>query len=509
MSLVLSVRFPHRRYHATAWDQAANNGQVEWPPSPWRLTRALLAVGLTRHPELSTDAVVDAVRLLGAPPTYYVPPTRPGHTRHYLPKITQRTGNNDTELTLDSYVSIDPADALVIAWPDAEPTEQQLSILTDLFRSLPYLGRAESLVDASLVTTMPDPDAWHGTVWRPHPQGMQRLLCPTPEATLDQLHTTTHQMRKARRLVPEGAQWQSYEERDPAPERVFLGSAGAAPADLPSSDTGVAIMRWRFESPAPFEAVNAIQATARLRGLVMRETKPAGQREDAASDDLAAPEPIAGRDAELISGHVSDPDRQHSHAHWLWLDAGGRLTDLVLWVPAALSDETARRIQKAVYRFGLSMRPGDYVPPGFVPGDLNLAGWGGADHVVDLMDLTTPGADGTIWRSATPHLIGRLGKKNQSLESLALEHVRRELSFRVENPPAITSLTLEERPADGRPVPASRYRQRHWGHRFRKGQRNVPAVWLRVEFDRPLPLQILTLGPQSHFGFGRLVPTAH
>ena len=128
---------------------------------------------------------------------------------------------------------------------------------------------------------------------------------------------------------------------------------------------------------------------------------------------------------------------------------------------------------------------------------------------MDLMGLATSGADGTIWRSATPHRIGRLGKKNQSLESLALEHVRRELSFRVENPPAITSLTLDERPADGRPVPASRYRQRHWGHRFRKGQRNLPAVWLRVEFDEPLPLQILTLGPQSHFGFGRLVPTAH
>ena len=72
---------------------------------PAELTRALLAVGLTRHPELSPDAVVDAVRLLGAPPTYYVPPTRPGHTRHYLPKITQRTGNNDTELTLDSYAA--------------------------------------------------------------------------------------------------------------------------------------------------------------------------------------------------------------------------------------------------------------------------------------------------------------------------------------------------------------------------------------------------------------------
>jgi CRISPR-associated protein Csb2 len=42
----LRLRFPGGRYHATPWGHHVNEGQVEWPPSPWRLLRALME----RHP---------------------------------------------------------------------------------------------------------------------------------------------------------------------------------------------------------------------------------------------------------------------------------------------------------------------------------------------------------------------------------------------------------------------------------------------------------------------------
>jgi CRISPR-associated protein Csb2 len=41
----LLLRFPSRRYHGTPWGHHVNEGQIEWPPSPWRLLRALLATG--------------------------------------------------------------------------------------------------------------------------------------------------------------------------------------------------------------------------------------------------------------------------------------------------------------------------------------------------------------------------------------------------------------------------------------------------------------------------------
>jgi CRISPR-associated protein Csb2 len=41
--LALAIRFPAGRFHATPWGRHVNEGAAEWPPSPWRLLRALVA----------------------------------------------------------------------------------------------------------------------------------------------------------------------------------------------------------------------------------------------------------------------------------------------------------------------------------------------------------------------------------------------------------------------------------------------------------------------------------
>ena len=48
----LAFRFPLGRYHANPWDRAVNEGATEWPPSPWRILRALVATWHTRWPDL-------------------------------------------------------------------------------------------------------------------------------------------------------------------------------------------------------------------------------------------------------------------------------------------------------------------------------------------------------------------------------------------------------------------------------------------------------------------------
>jgi len=42
--LALSFTFPGGRYHATPWGRHVNEADLEWPPSPWRIVRALIAV---------------------------------------------------------------------------------------------------------------------------------------------------------------------------------------------------------------------------------------------------------------------------------------------------------------------------------------------------------------------------------------------------------------------------------------------------------------------------------
>ena len=40
---IIKLNFPAGRMHATPWGRHVNEGAVEWPPSPWRILRALVA----------------------------------------------------------------------------------------------------------------------------------------------------------------------------------------------------------------------------------------------------------------------------------------------------------------------------------------------------------------------------------------------------------------------------------------------------------------------------------
>ena len=87
MSTTLAIRFPLGRYHANPWDRAVNEGATEWPPSPWRLLRALVATWHTRWPGLPAsilDGLLDSLTdpaLIPHPPhdsgTHPALPARP------------------------------------------------------------------------------------------------------------------------------------------------------------------------------------------------------------------------------------------------------------------------------------------------------------------------------------------------------------------------------------------------------------------------------------------------
>ena len=55
--LAVGLKFPAGRFHATPWGRHVNEGAPEWPPSPWRLLRALLAVWKIRSAQLSEQQV--------------------------------------------------------------------------------------------------------------------------------------------------------------------------------------------------------------------------------------------------------------------------------------------------------------------------------------------------------------------------------------------------------------------------------------------------------------------
>ena len=62
MPLYISIRFLTGRAHLHHWHAHHSDGKVDWPPSPWRLLRALVAAagtGLTSLPEPLDERLSD------------------------------------------------------------------------------------------------------------------------------------------------------------------------------------------------------------------------------------------------------------------------------------------------------------------------------------------------------------------------------------------------------------------------------------------------------------------
>ena len=82
--LVVQLRFPAGRYHATPWGRNVNEGVVEWPPSPYRLARALIDVCRRRRPDWNDHRLFAVLGSLEKPMGFRLPPAAASHTRSYL-----------------------------------------------------------------------------------------------------------------------------------------------------------------------------------------------------------------------------------------------------------------------------------------------------------------------------------------------------------------------------------------------------------------------------------------
>ena len=469
MSTTVAFRFPLGRYHATPWDRNVNEGAVEWPPSPWRILRTLVATWYTRWPELPAPVLDGLLDALGDPPAYRTPPAAPGHTRHYLPDLNHIRGETgQTDLTLDPYLWV-PRDAeLLVRW-DADLAEEQREVLAKLVELVPYLGRAESVCEARLVDADPLVDA---TWWRPSASGARtvRLLAPTRPVQRAVLELSTVEVRRRRRTVPMGTTWITY-GCEPAP--VVSKAARAEP--IPSQVTAV---RYAIVSRAPMASTQGVLLAEEVRRRVIRALD-GGRRE------------VVGYGRALTD---------HQHAHWLPLPAArddGTLGSVLVWVPAGLTGEEVARIAATRMRHLPGRRGGDdgYEIKGFPEMDLLLQAAGPVGMVAP--ELCGPARQ---WRSLTPYLPVRHRKPmRETLDDYLANDVATELRYR-----GLPSATVARRhPEDGLPdrwaLPFRRYRIRD---RLSEGR---PGLGLVLTFAEEVHGP-LVLGQLSHFGFGLFTP---
>ncbi len=477
MATTIAIRFPLGRYHATPWDRSANEGATEWPPSPWRLLRALVATWYTRWPDLPAaelDALLDA---LGDPPSYRTPPSASAHSRHYLPDLDHSKGETGgTALTLDAFLSVPKSEELLVRWETDLPIAQR-EVLAKLVELLPYIGRADSVCDARLLDVDEAPDS---TWWQPGTAGSRqaRLLAASRPVSRPALEISTVDVRRSRHTLPLGSEFVPYST---------YGRPLVQP--WPKTETpSVEALRFAVTGTAPLLSANGVllaDEAHRIGGGLLESRKI----------DDARRRLLLGTDG-AASGH--------QHAHWIPIAdsdrRGAAVRSLVLWVPCRLLPSevaTIIELREMSGKRGRRAAGGSYEVPGFPETRLLFQAAGTIDQVAP--ELARPARR---WRSLTPYLPVR-HRKAESLGDYLTSDITAELGYRDQfrdvAAPVVTATDTDWKLPDRWSREFRRYRLRE-----RLGNAR-PGLGLRLEFAQEVRGPLL-LGQLSHFGYGIFVP---
>ena len=478
----ISLRFLTGRFHATPWGRHVNEGVVEWPPSPWRLLRALIAVARRARPAGVTEEHLQRlVRALSTSPQFYLPPATSAHTRHY-------DQANDGVKFFDTFVAVAPGQRIVCQWPDAELSEDDRKALAALLAALNTFGRAESWCEAELVngeSSVPmncQPLSMGDSLSGCEPV---RVLLPdeTTDDLLKVLTIETGEMRGGKMLDPPGARWVTYARQGNA-----LTPRRTAPKQSSSQQPKVTIARYVLDSAV----LPLIKDTLILAELIRFEVlRQRGGVIVNAAKRASHSKALTGK---TIYG---TPLETHEHAHYLPTDedGDGRLDHLTVWAPMGFSAED----QEALGQLTAIKRRDNQSNVW-----LTLAGLGTAEQFAKFDQTESMFQHWTRWRSMTPFSLPRFanrgGGKPPRPRDLPEAQLVRELTLRG-LPEPVSIKRTDGYEAGGRPM--VRWLEFHT-RRF-KGDEGFGLAGFELEFAEPVAGP-LALGFGSHFGLGLFLP---
>jgi len=516
----LKIRFPGGRYHATPWGHHVNEGLIEWPPSPWRLLRALIACGFSSQGWTEIPPVAGQLinKLACVLPSYRLPVASAAHSRHFMPYIEGKT--QKTTLVFDTWANVGDGE-LLIHWP-CELTAEETALLGQLASALGYLGRSESWVEAELLSegqidcnAFPHRDGAHPgrqfeqmplmaaippeqyREWQrqqaetaltafPLPEGnrkpsakllrdRERAIAPYPPDLLSCLTKDTAWWKQQGWSQPPGAQRVLYWRRGDAlqvgvplsPKRPHYSTVTTMLLSLTTPSGN--------RSALPSLTRTLPQAELFHRAIVGRLGK---------GHEICCPE-LTGKDER---GNPLRDHHEHAHTLPVDLDGDGRLDHIIIYAKMGLGDVA----QRAIRTLRRTWTKGGV-------GDLQVAVVGSGDlEVLRRLPfncrteefLGTPEGS-RVWESATPFVFPRFLKPRG--KNTVLGQVNAELASR-----------LLPEVVDVRVDPILTRDLRHFVRRRNHG--GVPApvdegYGLRLVFKEPLKGPLM-LGYASHYGLG-------
>ncbi|MCR5220244.1 MAG: type I-U CRISPR-associated protein Cas5/Cas6 [bacterium] len=465
----LMIRFLCGRYHATAWGRNVNEGAPEWPPSPFRIARALLDIWYRRHEKIPEEAVKEALSLLSGSPRMSLPATA-----SMAVKLYQDMGkkDGDRQPVIDASVCMHPGEVMFLELPE-QASRQALGTLQTLASELNYLGRSESWIEASIVEKLPDEKEWN-CLASENGTAVNTLRSETgyedlpyrPKITADGQSRDMTWLEaltiSTATLQAEG--WNKHPLLGHAayvlPEQRYKKPGRSCLASEPLCYT------YALQSvPQPPVTQTLIMAERVRAGLMSKSRQITGDPEQVS--------PLfSGKDA---SGN---PLKNHQHAFY-WpcdLDGDGKIDHMKIIVPRAITpgERAAFEALKKIWSGGSDL------------GRLILL------HAQPLAQRE----DALIVESVTPVVFGRHYKPRAgSFADWLVSEVRRSCA-EVGIPEPVTVSPVPLLPCrDGAPIRWSEFVCQ------RKGERPTHGYGFRLTFSQPVKVPF-AIGKMAHFGLG-------
>ncbi len=435
MRIVLKQIFPLGRFHATPWRvNPFDDPYGEWPPSPWRLVRGVVARWYQwwREDPQGADGRLDPLikALCASSYAFHLPvhTQRGAPVRQYFPvefgwnpkeKKKAAVRSYSTSLAQDNYLCL-PVGGNGTVWWFLESdlwTAELAGALNACLKRMTYFGRAEAFTRIAIQRDSAEAPTLNCSLMERRMAGTVPVLVPERTATRKDIERVTEDAEALKRSVPPGGR--------------FLYAV--RPASPPVRDVGIPrkthletnLIQFAIGWNVPPEARAIVRLTAKFRGAALKEMlrKLTG---DPQITWGKAPLPVREAVAEMAGKDAQGkPLKGHRHTEYFVWCEDGEPVRLVAWRNGrpfdANEQEALLKAAGRQFSWAAAGNRADVWKVRLVP----------LDRAVPL----PPGFDGATaaaWESATPyvplrhHLRGGKPRLRESIE----HQIRRELSLR-------------------------------------------------------------------------------
>ena len=481
----IRICFLSGAYHATPWGKHVNEGIPEWPPSSWRLLRAIISSWKNTCSDITEDVVWPILqKLMQDPPEYYLPDASVSHTRHYIPTY------NEPTLIMNTFV-VTGDKPIDIIWKDVELEKNEIDTLEKILKNMHYFGRAESWCTAGVQVKPNDPNCSKFDEYNiTKDVELVRVLVPNKNVKFkdfseqfkeskkntDNISVTTQQLQNNGFIDPPGGRWIHYTR----PENCFETKT----SNIVTTKTLAKVTLVRYA------VVNTIQPK-------IKDTLRVG--------DLARTACMSrygkkknGNTSKIFSGKDENkkPLEGHKHAFYLptYETQNKEIDHITIFAKSGFdADELDVLFSlKRLYRYDLL--------------DIRLIfeGCGVVDNFTDVPIFKKE----RVWVSTTPMVLSRhikyRGKgPNKHIVDGPKEQISNEIKQRYDSSYKIKDIQIDETPTNMHNTSIKPFDFFRWRNHGRVGSDKTYKV--RLEFEEPVRGPI-TLGYGSHFGLGMFVP---